>query len=142
METSKENSIMLRFRYLRENLEESDKKFGQLALNTQVVGQIQKVDLDTIQIAIRTTMVASTSLWNYLQEPIWKASPSGMTHDLREHDPKHTVRVQDSRPVVEDSSTTCTRPSLNSGETATIESQGVVNPVPLGLKRERLELGR
>ncbi|KAL0445002.1 UNVERIFIED_CONTAM: hypothetical protein Slati_2222900 [Sesamum latifolium] len=85
MEASKANSIMLRLGHLRENLEELDKKFGRLAVNAQVVGQIQRADLDTIQIAIRITMVASTSLWNDLQEQIRKASPSGMTRELREH---------------------------------------------------------
>ncbi|KAL0303052.1 UNVERIFIED_CONTAM: hypothetical protein Sradi_6173300 [Sesamum radiatum] len=48
-----------------------------------------------------------------------------MTNELREHDPKHALRVQGSRPVAADSSTACTRPSSDSGETATIESQGV-----------------
>ncbi|KAL0438978.1 UNVERIFIED_CONTAM: hypothetical protein Slati_2380800 [Sesamum latifolium] len=48
-----------------------------------------------------------------------------MTHELREHDPKYALRVQGSRPVASDSSTDCTRPSLDSGETATIESEGV-----------------
>ncbi|KAL0345852.1 UNVERIFIED_CONTAM: hypothetical protein Sradi_4416500 [Sesamum radiatum] len=61
-----------------------------------------------------------------------------MTHELREHDPKHALRVQSSRPVAADSSTVCTRPSSDSGEKATIESQGVltsddrVNPTPRG----------
>ncbi|KAL2232593.1 UNVERIFIED_CONTAM: putative enzymatic polyprotein [Sesamum indicum] len=103
---SEANSIMLRLRHLRENLEELDRKFGQLAVNAQVAGQIQRADLDTVQ-----------------------ASPSGMTHELREHDPKHAFRVQGSRPVVSDSSTDCTRPSPDSGETATIESQEVQTPV-------------
>ncbi|KAL0374266.1 UNVERIFIED_CONTAM: hypothetical protein Sradi_3342300 [Sesamum radiatum] len=67
-------------------------------------------------------MVASTALWNALQEPIRKASPSVMTRELREHDPKHGLRVQGSKPVAADSSTTCTRLSLDSGEEATIES--------------------
>ncbi|KAL0453555.1 UNVERIFIED_CONTAM: hypothetical protein Slati_1333600 [Sesamum latifolium] len=48
-----------------------------------------------------------------------------MTRELREHDPKHALRVQGSRPVASDSSTACTRPSPDSGEKATIESQGV-----------------
>ncbi|KAL0349704.1 UNVERIFIED_CONTAM: Polyprotein P3 [Sesamum radiatum] len=69
--------------------------------------------------------VASTSLWNDLQEPIRKASSSEMTNELRKHDPKHALRVQDSRPVAADSSTACTRPSPDSGETATNESQRV-----------------
>ncbi|KAK4406337.1 hypothetical protein Sango_0640200 [Sesamum angolense] len=62
MEASEANSIMLRLRHLRENLEEFNQKFGQLAVNAQLVGQIQRADLDIVQIAIRTTMVASTSL--------------------------------------------------------------------------------
>ncbi|KAL0336711.1 UNVERIFIED_CONTAM: hypothetical protein Sradi_4883000 [Sesamum radiatum] len=70
-------------------------------------------------------MVASTSLWNDLQEPIRKASSSEMTNELRKHDTKHALRVQDSRPVAADSSTACTRPSPDSGVTATNESQGV-----------------
>ncbi|KAK4385664.1 hypothetical protein Sango_2690400 [Sesamum angolense] len=74
--------------HLRENLEELNKKFGWLAMNAQVARQIQRVDLDTGQIAIRTTMVASTSQWNDLQEPIRKASSAKMTNELQEHDPK------------------------------------------------------
>ncbi|KAK4394841.1 hypothetical protein Sango_1638400 [Sesamum angolense] len=111
--------------HLRENLEELNNKFGRLAVNAQVAGQIQRADRDTVQIAIRTTMVASTSLWNDLQEPIRKASSSEMTNELKKHDAKHALRVQDSRPVAADSSTACTRPSSDSGETATNESQGV-----------------
>ncbi|KAL0443919.1 UNVERIFIED_CONTAM: hypothetical protein Slati_2114600 [Sesamum latifolium] len=65
------------------------------------------------------------ALWNALQEPIRKASPSVMTRELREHDPKHALRVQGSRPVAADSSTAWTRPSPDYGEEATIESQGV-----------------
>ncbi|KAL2235341.1 UNVERIFIED_CONTAM: hypothetical protein Sindi_1266300 [Sesamum indicum] len=103
MEASEANSIMLRLRYLPENLEELDRKFGQVAVNA---GQIQRVDLDTVQ-----------------------ASPSGMTHELREHGPKHAFKVQGSTPVASDSSTNCTRPSPNSGETGTIESQEVQTPV-------------
>ena len=129
MEASEANSIMLRLRHLRENLEELDRKFGQLAVNAQVAGQIQRADLDTVQVAIRSSLLASTSLWNDLREPIRKASPSGMTHELREHDPKHAFRVQGSTPVASDSSTDCTRPSPDSGETATIESQEVQTPV-------------
>ncbi|KAK4382539.1 putative enzymatic polyprotein [Sesamum angolense] len=125
MEASEANSIMLRLRHLRENLEELNNKFGRLAVNAQVAGQIQRADLDTVQIAIRTTMVASTSLWNDLQEPIRKASSSDMTNELKKHDTKHALRVQDARPVAADSSTACTRPSSDSGETATNESQGV-----------------
>ncbi|KAL0462541.1 UNVERIFIED_CONTAM: hypothetical protein Slati_0141700 [Sesamum latifolium] len=48
-----------------------------------------------------------------------------MTRELRVHDPKYALRVQGSRPVAADSSTACTRPSPDSDETATIESQGV-----------------
>ncbi|KAL0291748.1 UNVERIFIED_CONTAM: Enzymatic polyprotein [Sesamum calycinum] len=73
---SEANSIILRLRHLRENLEELNKKFERLAVNAQVARQIQRADLNTVQIAIRTTMVASTSLWNDLQEPIRKASSS------------------------------------------------------------------
>ncbi|KAL0362030.1 UNVERIFIED_CONTAM: hypothetical protein Scaly_1158200 [Sesamum calycinum] len=93
MEASEANSIMLRLRHLRENLEELNKKFGRLAVNAQAAGQIQRVDLNTVQIAIRTTMVVSTSLWNDLQEPIRKASSSEMTNELQKHDPKHALRV-------------------------------------------------
>ncbi|KAL0291600.1 UNVERIFIED_CONTAM: hypothetical protein Sradi_7020900 [Sesamum radiatum] len=125
MEESKANSIILSLRHLRENLGELNKKFGRLSVNGQVVGQIQRADLDTMQITIRTTMVVSTSLWNDLQEPIRRASSSEMTNELREHDPKHASRVQGSKPVTTDSSTACTRPSPDSGETATDESQSV-----------------
>ena len=102
-------------------------------VNAQVAEQIQRADLDTVQVAIRSSLLASTSLWNDLREIIWKASPSGMTHELREHDPKHVFRVQGSRPVASDSSTDCTRPSPDSGEMATIQSHLMiqVNPTPL-----------
>ncbi|KAK4407714.1 hypothetical protein Sango_0352400 [Sesamum angolense] len=125
MEASEANSIMLRLRHLRENLEELNNKFGRLAVNAQVAGQIQRADLDTVHIAIRTTMVSSTSLWNNLQEPIRKASSLDMANELKKHDTKHALRVHDSRPVAADSSTACTRPSPDSGEKATNESQGV-----------------
>ncbi|KAL0387827.1 UNVERIFIED_CONTAM: putative enzymatic polyprotein [Sesamum radiatum] len=132
--------------HLRENLEELNKKFGRLAVNAQLAGQIQRADLATVQIAIRTTMVASTSLWNDLQEPIRKASSSEMTNELKKHDTKHALRVQDSRPVAADSSTACTRPSSDSGETATKESQGVKNsddssqPSTSGVKEGEISL--
>ncbi|KAL0413279.1 UNVERIFIED_CONTAM: hypothetical protein Sradi_1529600 [Sesamum radiatum] len=121
MEGFEANSIMLRLRHLRENLEEFDRKFGRVAMNAQMAGQVQRADLNTIQITIRTTI---TSLWNDLQEPIQKTL-SGMTHELREHDPKYALRVQGSRLVLSDLSTDCIRPSPDSGETTTIESQGV-----------------
>ncbi|KAL0458593.1 UNVERIFIED_CONTAM: movement protein [Sesamum latifolium] len=95
------------------------------SLDAQVAGQVQRADLDIVQTTIRSSLVASTALWNALQEPIRKASPSVMTRELREHDPKHALRVQGSRPVAADSSTACTRPSPDSGDKATIESQGV-----------------
>ncbi|KAL0374119.1 UNVERIFIED_CONTAM: Enzymatic polyprotein [Sesamum radiatum] len=88
MEGFEANSIMLRLRHLRENLEELDRQFGRLAVNAQVAGQVQRIDFDTVQTAIRSFLVASTALWNDLREPIRKASPSGMTNELREHDPK------------------------------------------------------
>ncbi|KAL0290146.1 UNVERIFIED_CONTAM: Enzymatic polyprotein [Sesamum calycinum] len=101
---------------------------------------VQRADLDIVQTNIRSSLVASTALWNALQEPIRKASPSVMTRELREQGSKPALRVQDSKPVAADSSTACTRPSPDSGEQATIESQGVqplmiqVNPAPLGIK--------
>ncbi|KAL0405568.1 UNVERIFIED_CONTAM: hypothetical protein Slati_3870700 [Sesamum latifolium] len=54
-----------------------------------------------------------------------KGIASVMTRELREHDPKHALRVHGSRPVASDSSTDCTRPSPDSVENATIESHGV-----------------
>ncbi|KAL0428107.1 UNVERIFIED_CONTAM: hypothetical protein Slati_2985500 [Sesamum latifolium] len=48
-----------------------------------------------------------------------------MTRELREQVSKPALRVQDSKPVAADSSTACTRPSLDFGEKAAIESQGV-----------------
>ncbi|KAL0386448.1 UNVERIFIED_CONTAM: hypothetical protein Slati_4602100 [Sesamum latifolium] len=48
-----------------------------------------------------------------------------VTRELREQGSKPALRVQDSKPVAADSSTACTRPSLDSDEKATIESQGV-----------------
>ncbi|KAL0372623.1 UNVERIFIED_CONTAM: movement protein [Sesamum calycinum] len=111
--------------HLRENLEELDREFGRLAVNAQVAGQVQRADLDIVQTNIRSSLVASTALWNALQEPIRKASPSVMTRELREQGSKPALRVQDSKPVAADSSTACTRPSSDSDEKATIESQGV-----------------
>ncbi|KAL0448311.1 UNVERIFIED_CONTAM: hypothetical protein Slati_1387500 [Sesamum latifolium] len=69
-----------------------------------------------------------------------------MTRELREYDPKHALRVQGSRPVAVDSSTACTRPSPDSGEKATIESQGVQTsddssqPGTSGVKEEEISL--
>ncbi|KAL0361490.1 UNVERIFIED_CONTAM: hypothetical protein Sradi_3833500 [Sesamum radiatum] len=69
-----------------------------------------------------------------------------MTNKLREHGPKHALRVQGSRPVAADSSTACTRPSPDSGEKATIESQGVQTsddssqPSTSGVKEEEISL--
>ncbi|KAL0463445.1 UNVERIFIED_CONTAM: hypothetical protein Slati_0232100 [Sesamum latifolium] len=69
-----------------------------------------------------------------------------MTRKLREHDPKHALRVQGSRPVAADSSTACIRPSPDSGEKATIESQGVQTsddssqPSTFGVKEEEISL--
>ncbi|KAK4410469.1 hypothetical protein Sango_0119900 [Sesamum angolense] len=125
MEGAEANSVMLRLRHLRENLEELDREFGRLAVNAQVAGQVQRADLDKVQTNIRVSLVASTALWNALLEPIRKASPSVMTRELREQGSKPALRVQGSRPVAADSSTACTRPSSDSGETATDESQGV-----------------
>ncbi|KAL0313881.1 UNVERIFIED_CONTAM: hypothetical protein Sangu_2232500 [Sesamum angustifolium] len=89
-------------------------------------------------------MVALTSRWNDLQEPIRKASSSEMTNELREHDPKHAFRVQGSRPVAVYSSTACTRPSPDYGEKATNESQRVQTSVdssqPSGVKEEEISL--
>ncbi|KAL0329294.1 UNVERIFIED_CONTAM: hypothetical protein Sradi_4916100 [Sesamum radiatum] len=129
MEASETNSIMLRLRHLRENLKELNKKFGRLAVNAQVVRQIQRVDLDTVQIAIRTTMVASTSLWDC------SLPMAEMTNELREHGPKHAFRVQDSKPVAADSSTACTRPSQRV-QTSDDSSQ----PSASGVKEERISL--
>ncbi|KAL0401371.1 UNVERIFIED_CONTAM: hypothetical protein Slati_4167000 [Sesamum latifolium] len=69
-----------------------------------------------------------------------------MTRELREHDPKHALRVQGSRPVAADSSIVCTRPSPDSGEKAIIESQGVQTsddssqPSTSGVKEEDISL--
>ncbi|KAL0399943.1 UNVERIFIED_CONTAM: putative enzymatic polyprotein [Sesamum radiatum] len=108
--------------FLKNKLES---KIEKAPVNTQVAGQVQRVDLDTVQTMIRSSLIASTALWNALQEPIQKASPSVMTSEFREHDTKHALRVQDSRLIAADSSTVCTRPSSDSGVTITIESQRV-----------------
>ncbi|KAL0285594.1 UNVERIFIED_CONTAM: Enzymatic polyprotein [Sesamum calycinum] len=126
--------------------EELDREFGRLAVNAQVAGQVQRADLDIVQTNIRSSLVASTALWNALQEPIRKASPSAMTRELREQRSKPALRVQDSKPVAADSSTACTRPSPDSGEQATIESQGVQTsndssqPSASGVKEEEISL--
>ncbi|KAL0406503.1 UNVERIFIED_CONTAM: hypothetical protein Slati_3964200 [Sesamum latifolium] len=93
MEAAEASSIILRFRYLRENLEELDKRIGWLSVNAQVAGQIQRTNFDTVQVAIRSTIVASTALWNDLQESIRKASPSVVTRELREQGFKPALRV-------------------------------------------------
>ncbi|KAL0378729.1 UNVERIFIED_CONTAM: putative enzymatic polyprotein [Sesamum radiatum] len=106
------------FRPLLKETESSKWKWKEI--HTQRVRELKKT-------AIRSSLVASTALWNDLREPIGKVSPSGMTNELREHDPKHALRVQGSKPVAADSSTACTRPSSDSDETAILESQGVQN---------------
>ncbi|KAL0283896.1 UNVERIFIED_CONTAM: hypothetical protein Sangu_2860000 [Sesamum angustifolium] len=69
-----------------------------------------------------------------------------MTNELKKHDTKHALRVQDSRPVAADSSTACTRSSPDSGEKATDESQGVQTsddssqPSASGVKEEEISL--
>ncbi|KAL0453708.1 UNVERIFIED_CONTAM: hypothetical protein Slati_1348900 [Sesamum latifolium] len=88
MEGFEANSVMLTLRHLRENLEELDRKFARLVVNAQVAGQIERADFDTVQTAIRSSLVTSTALWNDLQEPIRKASPSMMTRELREQGSK------------------------------------------------------
>ncbi|KAL0298668.1 UNVERIFIED_CONTAM: hypothetical protein Sradi_6526600 [Sesamum radiatum] len=70
-------------------------------------------------------MLASTSLWNNLMEPIQKALSSMMTDELKEHNSKTAIRVQGSRPVAVDSSTACTRPLPDFGKMAIIQSQEV-----------------
>ncbi|KAL0454846.1 UNVERIFIED_CONTAM: hypothetical protein Slati_0823800 [Sesamum latifolium] len=102
MEGFEANSVMLRLRHLRENLKELDREFGRLAVNAQVAGQVQRAGLDIVQTTIKSSLVASTALWNALQEPIRKASPSVMTRELREHDSKYAPRVQGSRLVALD----------------------------------------
>ncbi|KAL0322574.1 UNVERIFIED_CONTAM: hypothetical protein Sangu_1876700 [Sesamum angustifolium] len=62
MEASEANSLMLRLRHLRENLKELYKKIGRLAVNDQVAKHIQRVDLYTVQITIKSIMVVPTSL--------------------------------------------------------------------------------
>ncbi|KAL0319782.1 UNVERIFIED_CONTAM: putative enzymatic polyprotein [Sesamum radiatum] len=141
MEGFEANSVMLRLRHLRENLEELDREFGRLSVNAQVAGQVQRADLDIVQTTIRSSLVASTALWNALQEPIRKASPSVVTRELREHDPKHAFRVQGSRPVAQ------IRVLLAQGHHQTLMKRQQsshreckplmirVNPAPLGKKR-------
>ncbi|KAK4391752.1 hypothetical protein Sango_1953000, partial [Sesamum angolense] len=43
MEGAEANSVMLRLRHLRENLEELDREFGRLAVNAQVAGQVHEL---------------------------------------------------------------------------------------------------
>ncbi|KAL0339203.1 UNVERIFIED_CONTAM: putative enzymatic polyprotein [Sesamum angustifolium] len=62
MEGFEANSVMLRLRHLRENLEELDREFGRLAVNAQVAEQVQRADLDIVQTNIRSSLVASTAL--------------------------------------------------------------------------------
>ncbi|KAK4391391.1 hypothetical protein Sango_1916900 [Sesamum angolense] len=74
--------------------------------------------------AIRSSFLASTLLWNDLKESIRKASPLGKIHELREHDPRYALRVQDSGPVSSDLSTDCTRPSPDSDQTSKSKGLG------------------
>ncbi|KAL0394881.1 UNVERIFIED_CONTAM: Enzymatic polyprotein [Sesamum latifolium] len=117
MEEFEANLVMLRLRHLRENLEELDREFGRLAVNAQVAGQVQRADLDIVQTIIRSSLGS-----------------------------KPALRVQDSKPVAADSSTACTRPSPDSGEKATIESQRVQTsddssqPSTFGVKEEEISL--
>ncbi|KAL2249835.1 UNVERIFIED_CONTAM: hypothetical protein Sindi_2457200 [Sesamum indicum] len=108
------DSIIIRLKHLRKNLEEFDKKFGQLMVKAQIDRQVQQANLDTVQIAIRSTKMASSLLYHDLMEPIWKTSPSVMTCELREESCKPALRVQDFTPVAVDSSLSCTRPSTDS----------------------------
>ncbi|KAL0440602.1 UNVERIFIED_CONTAM: hypothetical protein Slati_2543200 [Sesamum latifolium] len=62
MEGFEANSVMLRLRHFRENLEDLDREFGRLAVNFQVAGQIQRADVDTVQTAIRSSLIALTAL--------------------------------------------------------------------------------
>ncbi|KAL0360972.1 UNVERIFIED_CONTAM: movement protein [Sesamum radiatum] len=71
---------------------------------------------------------------------------SGMSHELRGHDPKHALRVQGSTPIAPESSTDCTKPSPDSGEMATIGSHAVQIPDDLsqldtfGVKEGKISL--
>ncbi|KAL2240178.1 UNVERIFIED_CONTAM: hypothetical protein Sindi_0659000 [Sesamum indicum] len=121
MNASKANSVIIILRHLRKNIEELDKKLGQLTVKAQIVCQVQRAEFGTIQIAIRNTMLASSSLWQNLMEPIWKASPSVMTRELREYESTPKLKVQDSTPVEANSNTACTRLSLDSGIPANVE---------------------
>ncbi|KAL0362824.1 UNVERIFIED_CONTAM: Enzymatic polyprotein [Sesamum calycinum] len=103
MEGSEANSIMLRLRHLRENLEELDREFGRLS---EFLGSFN----GAMERSTRTNS---------------KGISFVMTRELREQGSKPALRVQDSKPVAADSSTACTRPSSDSDEKATIESQGV-----------------
>ena len=60
MEVSEANSILTRYRHLSENLEELDKKFGQLSANAEVAGHVQRADLGTVQDIINGTTYAMT----------------------------------------------------------------------------------
>ncbi|KAK4407625.1 movement protein [Sesamum angolense] len=87
-----------------------------------------KVDNTNVKAFLKNKLeskIEKAPLWNALQEPIRKASPSVMTRELREQGSKPALRVQDSKPVAADSSTACTSPSSDSDEKATNESQGV-----------------
>ncbi|KAL0309337.1 UNVERIFIED_CONTAM: hypothetical protein Sradi_5876000 [Sesamum radiatum] len=99
------------------------KEFTLKVDNTNVKAFLKhKLDSKIEKIVIRTSLLASTSLWNDLKEPIQKESPSRMTRELREHDPKHTFTVQGSKPVALDSSTNYTKPSPDSQGVKTFES--------------------
>ncbi|KAK4411684.1 movement protein [Sesamum angolense] len=101
MEGAEANSVMLRLRHLRENLEELDREFGRLAVKAQIAGQVQRADLDKVQ-----KYQEFLGSFNGAMERSTRTNSKGIA-------------------LAADSSTACTRPSSDSGETATDESQEV-----------------
>ncbi|KAL0346703.1 UNVERIFIED_CONTAM: putative enzymatic polyprotein [Sesamum calycinum] len=94
-------------------------------VNFAVAGQVQRADLDIVQ-----KYQEFLGSFNGAMERSTRTNSKGISFGddsrvEREQGSKPALRVQDSKPVAADSSTACTRPSSDSDEKATIESQGV-----------------
>ncbi|KAL2248332.1 UNVERIFIED_CONTAM: hypothetical protein Sindi_2685500 [Sesamum indicum] len=145
IKASETNSITVRFRHLKENLKELGKKFGQLEVRAQVDDQVQRDNLDTVQIAIRSSVLASMER---LDRTNSESNALGDGSLVERSGSKPAIRVHDSRPIAADSSTLVARghqqtllkrKQLDNRKSKLQMIQ--VNPTPLRLKRDGLTLG-
>ena len=138
MEASEADSIIVRFRHLRENLEELSKKFGQLEINAKAAGQIQQRDVDTVRDNIRASQQAMTGLWESVHEPIRKASASLKKKEESAQEIKLvTIKAADS-------STASKEPLPDTGKAIESEeihvSKDSSQPTTSGVKEEEINL--